>query len=211
MRKAFLFDYDDTLVKTRESRFSAIKELGFRFYDYKIEDSNILPHWGKPFNELFYEIFNSQDQDIGRVISRYKEVTLDFPMTAYPDALTVIEELVNNAHLGIVTACSKDMLIPDLKMLKFPIEKFTIIQSAEDTEFHKPNPRVFDPALAKLEKLSISKNNISYIGDSIRDFEAAKQAGLNFVGILRGTSSKEEFDAVGATTITSLLELKNSF
>lgn len=44
MIKVVLFDFDDTLVKTKEVRYEAIKEAGRKFYKLTISDKDIDTH-----------------------------------------------------------------------------------------------------------------------------------------------------------------------
>ena len=49
------------------------------------------------------------------------------------------------------------------------------------------------------------------MGDSLKDFQAARDAGMRFVGVLHGTTGLEEFAAVGAETVESLDALLERF
>ena len=51
--KAVLFDLDDTLMQTRNTKVKAIKTLGLRYYNYEIPDELIDKHWETPFFFFF--------------------------------------------------------------------------------------------------------------------------------------------------------------
>lgn len=106
-----------------------------------------------------------------------------------------------------MTASTQSLVLEDLQRLNFPIDDFFAIQTAEDTSFHKPDPRVFDPILTKLRDVAIQQHDIVYIGDGIRDYEAANSAGLSFIGITHGTTTKNHFQELGATTFDSFVEI----
>ena len=207
MIRAFIFDWDDTLVQTRQCRFAAIKALASRFYNYELDDAKIERHWGKPFKSLFEALFGSIDDNIDRVIERYIILTAEFPLAAYVDAIQILPTLCDVASVGILTSASNRVVIPDLKHLGFPFHRLTSVQCAEDTLPHKPDPRVFEPILATFAKKGIRVSEVIYVGDCINDFTAALGAGLHFVGICRGTNSLEEFERVGANFIGDLAQL----
>jgi HAD superfamily hydrolase (TIGR01549 family) len=128
-------------------------------------------------------------------------------MEAHAGALDLIKKLLARCRVGIVTASTQSLVLEDLQRLNFPIDDFFAIQTAEDTSFHKPDPRVFDPILTKLKAEAIEKEDVLYIGDGIRDYQAAKDAGISFLGITHGTTTKDEFAKCGTVAFDSFIEI----
>lgn len=203
--KVILFDYDDTLVKTRESKWDAIKETAKRHYDLEIDSDHIAKYWGLPFEEMLTGALNNADS-FEKLRDNYYSVTTEFPMEAHKGAVEFFDKLPAEYQVGIVTASNKKLVIDDLTRLNFPIGRFFEIQTAEDTDVHKPDPKVFVPILEKLGNKS-SKQNILYVGDGLKDFYSAKGAGLAFLGITHGTTSKAEFENEGASVVSSFDEI----
>ncbi|MGC4095091.1 MAG: HAD-IA family hydrolase [Polyangiaceae bacterium] len=199
---AVLFDYDDTLVQTRLCKYRALRALGSRHYGLQLSDAEIDRHWGIAYVELFRQLFGAVEPQLERAIQRYEALDAEFSMTAYPEALPVLRALASRMPIGIVTAAGRSIVERQLNLLGFP--PLAVLQTAEDTPHHKPDPRVFAPALACLRALGVESARVHYVGDSLKDFEAARGAGLTFVGILRGTTRPEEFAAAGAETVESL-------
>ena len=139
----------------------------------------------------------------------YQITTLEFPMTAYPDAVNIVNDLLKKYKIGIVTASGKEVVISDLTMLDFPIDQFFYIQTSEDTDVHKPDPKVFEPILQKLQEAGVTKGEIVYVGDGLRDFYAARDAGIRFIGITHGTTSKYSFEQEGAEVVDSLEDVSD--
>ena len=82
-------------------------------------------------------------------------------------------------------------------------ETFDIIHGIEDTKVYKPDPKALEPMLAGLKK-----RGITYVGDSLNDFYAAQAAGVDFVGVIRGVTTENEFKEAGVNrTVASLYEL----
>lgn len=59
---------------------------------------------------------------------------------------------------------------------------------ADDTEKHKPNPA---PLLECLKRLDLNANQTIYIGDSLADYKAARQANMDFGYAKWGSTSEE--------------------
>lgn len=67
------------------------------------------------------------------------------------------------------------------------------IYHKDNSDFHKPNPRVFDKILSDFE---VAPGEAVYIGDAVSDAIAAKGAGLHFIAVLEsGLRTKEDFAA----------------
>ncbi|OGM31050.1 hypothetical protein A2630_00040 [Candidatus Woesebacteria bacterium RIFCSPHIGHO2_01_FULL_44_10] len=214
MKKTIIFDYDDTLVKTRQSKWDALKETAKRYYNLDVDEEHIRQYWGRPFQEMLTGTFKKVDS-YENLQKHYFSVTNEFPMRAHADSVKTVNKLLKNYLVGILTASNRKLVTDDLTMLGFPIKKFFYIQTAEDTNVHKPDPKVFDPILAKLNKYKIRRSNIFYIGDSIKDYLAARGAGLNFIGITHGTTTSKEFENEGIKYVNSLkglpVAIKNTF
>ena len=110
-------------------------------------------------------------------------------------------------QLGIITATSSYAVRNQLAELNIDIGQFEYLQTADDSTHHKPDPRVFDNALAFFAQRSWQTQNIVYVGDSWRDWHAARDAGLHFIGIAGHTTPAEQFESDGAMYVTQLLDL----
>ena len=181
-----------------------MQALATRKYQFELSDPELDRHWGVAYAELFQRLFGAVEPDLGRAIAAYEALDAEFEMSAYPETQRVLEALLPRCLVGVVTAAGRSLVQAQMRKLGFPVAAFTLLQTAEDTPHHKPDPRVFEPALRILEKHAISASDTLYVGDSIRDFHAARDAGLAFIGVLRGTTSQQEFAEAGVTTIESL-------
>lgn len=204
--KAILFDYDDTLVKTKQIQVKVIQETGRKFYGVELSEEKILEKWGEPFQSLFEFIFDG--------VASFEDAARDYksirsPMEVYDGAVETLKTLVTKFKVGIVTASSYDLVVPDLKTLGFPVNEFFKIQTAEDTTVHKPDPKVFDPILQELKLQNILPNEVVYIGDALRDYQAATGAGLHFIGAAFLPKSEEIFTKVGTPYVNNFKELAN--
>lgn len=203
--KAILFDYDDTLVRSRESVWQAHKIAAKKFFNLEFTDDHIGRHWGKPFPTMMADMYG-QPEPFDSLNRKYQSVRKDYPMQAYEESVAVINLLLDRVKVGIVTAATLALIEPDIVNLKIPAERLVLLQTADDTTVHKPDPKVFEPALKKLTKLNIEPAETMYVGDDIRDFIAANGAGLQFVGVVR--NGMNPFAGVGTDIVDNLWELE---
>ena len=70
------------------------------------------------------------------------------------------------------------------------LDSFAVIVGGEDVSQHKPDP---ESLLLALERLGVLPGEALYVGDSVTDAQAARRAGVPFVAVLSGTTSKEAF------------------
>lgn len=192
MIKAVLFDYDDTLVKTSQVRFKALKYAAKKFYNLSITDEQIKKLWGLEFNEFIIKLFGNVD-DLEQMVKKYHSVIENFPNKTYPHVKKILNKLFKKYEVGIITAATNFLIMHDLIKLNIDHEKFCFIQTADNTKHHKPDPKVFDNCLEILKEKNILKKEIIYIGDKPDDYYAASGAGIKFMAIADRTTPKEVF------------------
>lgn len=205
MIQAILFDFDDTLVMTRHCKSDALKELSLLEFNRPLSNETIRKNWGKPYKEFIASMYGIHEEMVEPLLVKYRKVTKKYPMKAYPCAGDIIQRLSEDYLLGIITATSRYAIDNQMKELGFRARDFFFIQTADEISYHKPDPRVFDPVLEILgTDKKIEKREVLYVGDSLRDFFAARDAGIHFVGLEENTTSREEFARAGADTIKRL-------
>lgn len=199
-----VFDYDDTLVQTRQCKFRAVKALGRRYYRTDITDGDIDRVWGAAYRDFFTHLFSAHDRDVGRVIARYEALDAEFPVAPFDDAVATVHRLADRMALGIVSACGRELLTDQLRRLAFPVERLLFVLGAEDTPHHKPDPRVFLPIQPLLASRGLTSREVLYVGDSERDRLAAVGAGFHFVGLEREEAQGRLMRERGAVVVGSL-------
>ncbi|PWU15948.1 MAG: hypothetical protein C5B45_01580 [Chlamydiae bacterium] len=204
--KMILFDHDDTLVSTLKAKWAQHKYIARIFYGKKLKNDELRLHWGKPLTLLLKLLYETDHVNIAmsyNIATRSK-----FPKILFKDTISTLHTLRNlGKKLGLVTATTCSSLKHDLKTLKIPNELFDYIQTEDDTVFHKPDSRVFDPALLWMTKQGIQPHEALYVGDHLNDMLAAKGAGIEFIGIGTGLVSTEEFKKHQAQGINRLADL----
>jgi len=205
--KAVFFDFDDTLVATFEAKKAEHKYIAKTHYNKDLSDEEILKHWGIPYSkmiQIFYET-----TDVERAIQHNLKNHSKFPKELYKETINTLRHLKNSGKIiGVVTSATSFQFYHDIDMLGVPRELFDYVQTEEDSQFHKPDPKVFDPPLKWLKTKGIKPEEVLYVGDGIRDMEAALGAGLEFLGVTTGLITHEQFKEKGVRSIKGLGELK---
>lgn len=209
MIKAVIFDFDDTLVNTFETKALALQQTAREVYDYELAIEKIKTHWGKPYHEMLLLLFEGVTDDLNDILKNFEDIREHFPSQLFDNVKETVEQLKEEVVLGIVTSTSKQLILSDLALIDLSPDNFFYIQTFEDTDFHKPDPKVFEPMFEKLKTKSISKEEIVYVGDGIKDFYAARDAGLQFYGVANAITSKEKFEKEGAHVLSDIKELLN--
>lgn len=205
--KAVIFDYDNTLVSTIETKWAQFKKMSRTFYDFDLTDEKIREYWGRPMDDLLEQLFPKLDT-LDQLYQNYLSLDSEFPMQLYPGVLEIFSTLKQRKiKYGILTATSRRLITERFDTHNFPVEDFFTIQCADDSKYHKPDPRVFDNLLAKLKSISINANETVYIGDDIRDYQAANAAGMKFIGIPNGLTSETDLKNTNSPVIKTLPEL----
>lgn len=207
MIKAVVFDFDDTLVNTFETKALALQKTARDFYNFELSLETIKTHWGKPYHEMLLLLFEEVSDDLDDIVKNFEKIRREFPSQLFENVKETIELLKEKVILGIVTSTSKPLILNDLALIDLSPDNFFYIQTFEETSVHKPDPHVFEPIFRKLAEKGIDKNEIIYVGDAITDFFAARDAGLKFYAVANAITSKEKFEKVSASVLGDIKEL----
>lgn len=206
--KVILFDHDDTLIGTIESRWAQHKYIARTFYGKELSDDEITKHWGKPFPELICKLYGTDD--IQQALAYNRECRDEYPEPLFEGVVSMLQKLKDTGRLtGIVTAASRSDFEQDLDRLHIPRNLIDYSQTADDTPYHKPDPRVFVPVIKWLEERNVNSNEVMYIGDSLDDMNAALGAGFSFTGVETGLTTAGEFQAAGAASLAGIGKIIN--
>lgn len=204
--KVVLFDHDDTLVGTIGSKWDQHKFIASKYYGKELTDEDIKLHWGKPLGEMICLLYGTDDMQeaLDHNVAHHKE----FEKQLFEFTVPVLEHIRASGKMqGIVTATTRQSFEHDLDHHNVPRELLDYTQTADDTSFHKPDRRVFEPALLWLASNAILPEETLYIGDGLHDMKAAIGAGFNFLGVETGLVTADEFLGEGATSISGIKEL----
>lgn len=204
--KVVLFDHDDTLVGTINAKWAQHKHVAKTFYKKDLTDDEIKMHWGKPFTQLVCLLYGTDD--VEQAVAHNVATHTDFEKELFTATIPMLKRLKGlGKKLGIITATSRRSFEHDLEIHKIPKALLDYTQTEDDTNFHKPNPRVFEPVLQWLKEESLKPEEVLYIGDGLHDMKATLGVGFNFLGVQTGLVDADEFTAAEARSIKSIAEL----
>jgi len=197
--KGILFDFEGTLVGSQWNRKGAVEEtlkklseMGFpidRLQDLKYsllmaEAVRIAPEIGQApveVKKVVEAIFDRYDED---ALSRW---------TLRPGAKEFLHAVKEaGMRTGLVSNAGKAALKKALE--RFDLTNLLeVIVSRNDVRMLKPSGEGIDLAL---NQLGVTKGSGLYIGDSLDDILASKEAGLRVVLLLGGEAHREVFLSV---------------
>lgn len=204
--KAVLFDHDDTLVGTFQAKSAEHKHVARIYYDKELEDDFIKEHWGKPLREMVCIYYGTDDADqaIAYILNHHE----DFPKLLFAETIATLQHLHDlGKKIGIITATNRFSLEHDLQRHSVPPELLDFTQTSDEIEYHKPDPRVFEPAIEWLAGQKIKPYEVLYVGDGLHDMKAALGAGFSFLGVETGLVTAEQFKSAGAKSLPSIAHL----
>jgi len=205
--KAYLFDFDGTLVDTMEG-FADI--AGFAINrdhpEMSFEEArhNYIQTSGVPFCQQIEIIFPNHPANAGTV-NYFEKTKIEgfFGQKFHDDVRMTINSLRERGDLAGVSSGN----FPDLINQFVEKEKlvFDIVMGFEaEKGFEKGKPH-FDYFL---EKFNLDKKNLTFVGDSLKDSDKAFEYGIDFIGVC-GLFSHEQFEArhANAKTVQNIKEI----
>ncbi len=204
--KAVIFDHDDTLVESRKPKWDQHKHVAKTHYNRELTDEFIGLHYGKPFAEFVKILYDTDDSDQAfEYIALYRK---EFPKVIYPETLSTLRALKDMGMLtGVVTATTREGLTYDHKTMGITADLIDYTQTADESDFHKPDPRVFDSAKNWLSERGVKPQEVVYVGDALHDMRAAVDAGFNFVGVETGMVTGEVFLQNGVKSVAGVANI----
>lgn len=172
--KYILLDWDGNLADTLGLWFNAYKATA-KFYNVEFADEKIPSLFGRW--DVFEKFGAKNSVEFNEVLigfaSKESENTQLFP-TVY-ETLEKLHE--TGRKLAIVTTNTKPLVESIVK--NTGLDKFIdVIIAAEDVTKHKPDP---EPVIKALEKLSGDPKQAVIVGDSDKDINAGKNAGIKTI------------------------------
>ncbi len=198
-----IFDLDGTLLNTLDD-LAASCNHALAQYGYDGHDVQTYRYFvGNGVDKLIrraisVDVSPEQKQAVKRAFSEhYAKHFLD--LTKPYDG---IESVLRVLKLGNIRTCvvsnKPHAFSTELISGIFGTKFFDIIIGASDDLPKKPSP---DGVLQCIERLSVSKQDCVYIGDSDIDIMTAKNAGIRSIGAAWGFRGKAELVAAGADDI----------
>ncbi|MEI7579608.1 MAG: HAD family hydrolase [bacterium] len=216
--KALIFDLDDTLMQTFKTASQLHIDAAKTFYNIDITVQDLKRVWGLPFPKMIATLIQLPES-FEEFYKKFKVLKLQYPIQTHYHVIPTLNHLKSSYSTGILTAASLDLVNILLQESGLNKQLFDFVFTAEDSKYHKPDPKVFINVENELRKFQIKNNEAIYIGDSIQDYFATQSTGINFVGVTTGLYDKAGLMQVGipaenilkgVAELPQWLETKNS-
>lgn len=195
MKKAILFDFDYTLGDSTGgivlSTNYALKKLGYE----KKTEQQIRKMVGLSLRDTFMTLMDSEDEKEAAQFAEYFKEKADEVMVVntslYEGVQSMLRQLKQEGYLvGIITTKFRRRIISIFEKYN-ALDLLDIIVGGEDVEKEKPDP---EGLLMAMDNLNLSADEILYVGDSLVDAKTAMNGAVDFVAVLTGTTTKEDFE-----------------
>lgn len=186
MYKLIIFDIDGTLLNTEFAVLKGLQKCLIEHHNIKVELKDLEFAIGMPGNKVFAKFgINNDDFSYNKWIKYIDYFKNDINLfDGIEDTLKYLKE--KNIALGIAT--SKTRYEYDTTVKSFNInDYFDYVICIDEVENPKPHK---ESILKILEKSSISKDEVLFIGDTSFDIQCARNANIDFGLALWGAHEK---------------------
>jgi phosphoglycolate phosphatase len=202
-----IFDFDYTLADSskgvRECIDYALKKLGLP----TPSDELLFQTIGLSLQDTFEYLTGDTDTERGAKFARLFVDKADEVMADLTHIFETVTRLLTHLKdedikLGIVSTKFRYRIESILRRENLS-ELFSVIIGGEDVLRKKPDP---EGLLTAIEMLKVSPLKSVYVGDSTVDAETARRAGVPFIAVLTGVTSREAFGEYSAIGIVEGLD-----
>lgn len=221
--KAVIFDVDNTLLATNKFALDGIKKTVQRLNSYgrfqivlpTDEIIKTVQAKNLPFEDIFKELFAGEFE--GRlladlVLEDYRAHATEEKYEATPGSLEAVKQLIETGMVvGLVTNRVK-MLEERLIQAGFDVSNFAFMCTPLEKNFCKPHPKAFEEAIKYLASKGIQKDEMVMFGDHTDDYYSSYCQGIQFVAVLQGELTKDDFVKIGVDerlVVKDVSEIKN--
>lgn len=197
-----LFDLDGTLIDTAADFIAVLRQLSVENNRLPVTDVSVqhnVSDGARALVKLAFEIEENDDRFTHlnqRLLELYLEQLANTEATPYPGILSLLEQLETaNIPWGIVTNKPEIYSLKLLEKLNL-LSRCGVLVCPDHVTERKPHP---EPIFLACDSLSCGTERTVYMGDHIRDIQAAKNADVIAVaaayGYLSPDAKVEEWSA----------------
>ena len=198
----YIFDFDLTLADSRPGILDCFK-YAMNMHGVNIPDDYTIERTiGLTIEDAFESFLGEKNDELILKLSNTYRSRADevmTPMTSFFDDAIGVLKLLKNAgvKLGIVST-KKAYRIREAFEKENNLAVIDKITGFESVSNCKPDP---EGLLKTIDYFSVDKSEVLYIGDSYIDAKTARNAGVDFCGVLTGTTKRDEFEKYPSVAI----------
>lgn len=203
--KAIIFDFDGTLVDSMPYHYLAFKDLLLE-HKVRIDERYLKRLIGLSTRLILGKIkkkyhLKEKIEDLREERRYHYFKFLGRKKIIFPRVIETLEKLRLDYKIAIATGSSRvtfsHTIDDDFENL------FDTIITIGDVKRGKPFP---DQLILAAKRMRVKKEECLVIGDSIYDGIAAKKAGMDFIGVTTGFTSKKKLFAMKAIKVMSSIK-----
>ncbi len=192
--KTYLFDFDYTLVNSEAGIVGCFKHVFENNGHTDISDKLIKGTIGMTLENSFKVLTGINDKNvidgfIAEYVKKANEI-MNRDTKLYPDTVSIVNRLRSADCSTAIVSTKYRYRIMDFLNTHQISELFDIVIGGDDISRPKPDG---EGILCAIDRLGCEKSNCVYIGDNIIDAQAAMNAGIDFIAVLTGTSTENDF------------------
>ena len=200
--RAVLFDFDLTLADSSGAIIECVQHAFAEMQLLKPKAEDVRRSIGLPLPETYTFLGGSDEPAERALFAKLFVQRADEVMVMQTEFYAGVRELFeglksNGLKIGIVSTKFRYRIEAILKKGGFEAYIDLIIGS-EDVKSHKPDP---EGIVKALRELSVQSAETLYVGDHPMDAETATRAGVQFLGVLSGTTDADAWRVLGQASI----------
>jgi len=210
MKSAIVFDFDYTLADSSKGAFEcinyALQQMGESARPYELCCKTI----GLSLPETYRFLTNEGDPEQAKRFYYYFVEKADEIMAPNTELYDGVKELIHRLRgsgfvLGILSTKFRYRICQILDRYDLT-DQFSVIVGGEDVKDHKPHP---EGVFSFLSEISMTAEEVILVGDSLVDAEVARRSGIDFLAVLTGTTSADDFsDYSPVAIVNSVTEIE---
>jgi HAD superfamily hydrolase (TIGR01509 family) len=203
--RGIIFDIDGTLVDTNPTHVEAWRQA-FQRLGYEVPAGRIELEIGKGGDQLVPSILGEEaaDRDGDALRKAQKELFLelagDRTFRVFPGVAQLFDALRRRSvKTALATSSNEKHLQATTRSAGIDLPRLAdVLVTSDDAEASKPAP---DLVISAVEELGFPASECAMVGDTVYDAQASLAAGVTFLGVLSGGSTRETLLEAGATAV----------
>ena len=188
--KAIIYDIDGTVLNTLNMNMYPLIQIIKEETGEEWTFEQVLKFAAYPGMKVMQELgVKDQEKTYARWVKYVNEY--EEGATLYDGFMEVFKAFQDN-HIIQAVVSAKTAKQYEIDFVDKGLDKFMDVAIlADDTTKHKPNP---EPLLECIKRLNIEVSEAIYIGDALSDYQASRNAGMDFGYAKWGSVSSEGID-----------------
>jgi len=184
-----IFDVDGTLVNNLDLIVKSFNFAVGGIVDRKFSRKEVYSRFGPTLEDMIEAIVPNTEakEAIQRYHSFYKKYFHRYARI-YPRIKELLAGL-GNAHISVSVCTGSDARMTKTTLAKSDLrEKFSVVITADDVNRPKPDP---EGLIRATTLMGANPHQTIYVGDAVRDIEAARRAGIRSAAALWGFTKSD--------------------